>query len=103
MLRPERRAGAGEGTESATRSVSRGSSVSDLVKSFDDVSGKRDRFESGDSSAPTGKRGAPDRGSAPSRSPLSAQRTIREHFDAALDIFREQDDSFAVERISHFS
>ena len=40
----------------AAKSLRRGSSVSELVRSYDDGAGKRDRSESGDSTAPIGKR-----------------------------------------------
>ena len=86
MPRPEGRDDVcGEGTEpGAPRSLSRGSSVSELVRSYDDVSGKRDRSESGDSSAPTGKRG---RGGEQHRSPgpRSAQTSVKEHLDNAIE------------------
>ena len=73
-----------EAEPGAPRSLSRGSSVSELVRSYDDVSGKRDRSESGDSSAPTGKRG---RGGEQHRSPgpRSAQTSIKEHLDNAIE------------------
>ena len=86
MPRPELRDGAGDDRiEPRSHSLSRGSSVSELVKNYDDVSGKRDRSESGDSSAPSVKRGAPDREGEPRRSPSSAKTSLREHFDAALE------------------
>ena len=83
-------------TEAAPRPMSRGSSVSQLVKSYDDVStgGKRDRSGSGDSPVPTGKRGAPDRGRGISRSPMSAQSSVREHFDAAIESLEDKMTAF---------
>ena len=44
------------GEAGAIKSLRKGSSVSELVRSYDDGAGKRDRSESGDSmSAPTGR------------------------------------------------
>ncbi|XP_043216958.1 uncharacterized protein LOC122391520 [Amphibalanus amphitrite] len=55
MADPSRDSGGVEAA--AARSLRRGSSVSELVRSYDDGAGKRDRSESGDSvTAPMGKR-----------------------------------------------
>ena len=62
-------------------------SVSELVKNYNDPSEgqKRDRSESGDA-APAGKRGARDRGGAPSRSPSSrSDKSFKECLDTAID------------------
>ena len=60
--------------------------MSELVRSYDDSSGKRDRSESGDPPAPTVKRGALDRGGEPSRSPAQrSQTSLKEHFDDAVE------------------
>ena len=87
MLGPEvRDCAADEDDPGLQQSLSRGSSVSELVRSYD-VSGKRDRSESGDSPAPMGKRGALDRGGEPSRTPPAppARGSLKEHFDDALE------------------
>lgn len=52
-------AAAESGESGGSKTLRRGSSVSELVKSYDDSAGKRDRSESGDS-APVGKRRPPD-------------------------------------------
>ena len=71
---------AGGAETGVAKSLRRGSSVSELVRSYDDGAGKRDRSESGDSvSAPVGKRRLAD------PSPRKTAGEVRELIDDAVE------------------
>ena len=101
---PEERDSARDGRDSGPQqSLSRGSSVSELVRSYDDGSGKRDRSESGDAPVPTVKRGALDRGGEPSRSPAHrSQASLREHFDDAMERLEGRLNAFLASELHEF-
>ena len=78
----------GGGAESGTsKSLRSGSSVGELVKTYDDGAGKRDRSESGDS-APMGKRRPPN--SSPRQTPGEVREIIEdavEGLESRLSLF----------------
>ena len=77
-------------------SLSRGSSVSELVKSYDDGSaGKRDRSESGDS-APLGKRRPPD------SSPRQSRGEVKALIDDAIEGIEDRLSVFLSKELHEF-
>ena len=81
----------------AMKSLRKGSSVSELVRSYDDGAGKRDRSESGDStSAPTGKRRPPD------SSPRQTTAEVKELIADAVEGIEERLSVFLSKELHDF-